>query len=798
MANTPPKANQILKEKMDSLFFLPSPSEIEQVVFFLNNKYTIENVIIKAEQNFFSTLSSFLQKPFIKALDYLSLDKEICQLHLDKAKNTLFEQFESPDINSDHDYMFSIAYTGSIYVVTLKRTNRTNDVLKAYINTIINALPGAIYWKDADGRYTGCNQFVAQMAGFDSPEQIIGKTDFDLCWSEFAEEWRNFDLEVMRENKTFKKEEHAKLANGLVITELTIKSPLYNEKNEIVGIIGTSLDITEQKNLEQDLIAAKQKAEAASLAKTEFLENMRHDIRTPLTGIVGFSDILKMEAADPRIKEYADNLTASSHALLDLLDEVLEAIRVSSGEIPKLKKKFILHQTLEHIVNLTRAKAAQKKIDLTFDYDGTIPRYLIGDKVRVHRIMLELIANALNFTDSGFVKLTANLAKKNHREVIIQFIVEDSGIGIPQEKQQEIYVQFKRLTPSYQGIYKGSGLGLFVVKQFIDELGGEIYVKSELGRGATFTCLIPLQESLMDDESGVDAELEKIVDAPFETTFSQEIKPAVTSAIKQDFNILLVEDNPIAQKVGESILSNLRGNTDIAETGKKAVDLWKACHYDLIFMDIGLPDIDGYEVTHQIRLLELAKKSHTPIIALTAHAGDENKKRCIDAGMNAVLTKPLTPKNCTDILEAFIPGYQQKKKDDPKTQYSTDLPETQAMMFDLSVFPVFDVEEGIKTMGNEETLAEILHILLEDSLPPDLKLLQTAHEMLDWDKAQQLAHKIKGGAVYAGTIKLKMACQYLERYWKSGQRELLEPLYQQAVDVIEESMPEIKRWLEAR
>ncbi|KTD16951.1 response regulator [Legionella jordanis] len=781
------------REHLDALFFLSS-RKTEQLVFFLNSDHDIERLILKTDQSYFLNLSSYLHRPFKEVLDYLSLNGGVFCNFIQKAKTTLFEHSELSDKQSNHKYQLSVVYTGSLYVVILTTVDRSSEALKTYINSIINSLPGAIYWKDKEGHYLGCNQFVAQMAGFERPEQVIGKTDFDLCWKEFAQDWRNLDLEVMRENKTYKREEIAKLADGRIITELTIKRPLFNEKSEIVGIIGTSMDITEQKNLEQDLISARKKAEAASLAKTEFLENMRHDIRTPLTGIVGFADILKIEADNPQIKEYADNLIASSHALLDLLDEVLEAIRVSSGEIPKLKKKFSLYKTLEHIIKLTRAKAAQKKLDLTLDFEPTIPNYLIGDKVRVHRIILELIANALNFTDFGFVKLSAKLAKRNHREIIVKLIVEDSGIGIPQDKQQEIYLQFKRLTPSYQGIYKGAGLGLSVVKQFIDELGGEIYVESEPRKGSKFTCIIPLQEPLLEEDLGVDEELEKAIDSPYLSTYAEEIKPSQPQTPKTKNRILVVEDNSIAQSIATSMLKGMNCEVDIAENGKQAIALWKTGNYDLIFMDIGLPDMDGYEVTHLIRVQEITQKSHTPIIALTAHIGEENKKRCIDAGMNAVITKPLTAKYCTDIVDSFIPGRKQEElKQEPAFQSSVS--EENSTLFNLKDFPILDIEKGIDTTGSESMLVEMLSIMITESLPNDLESLKKAHEADDWYTVQRIAHKIKGGAVYVGTVKIKMACQYLEGYWKTGQRDLLLPLYQQAVTVISESLQEIKRWL---
>ncbi|AHE67926.1 PAS domain S-box [Legionella oakridgensis ATCC 33761 = DSM 21215] len=487
------------------------------------------------------------------------------------------------------------------------------------LNFILQHAAGNLYWKDKEGRYLGANQAFIKLAGLNQISDLVGKTDRDLFASVMSSEKLSLLEETDRRIMTSGIEESLKEegidANGCPAFYMTKKIPIRDEKGEVIGLMGTSLDIT--KELQADI------------ARTEFLENMRHDIRTPLTGIVGFADIIKIEANSPQLREYADNLVASSHALLHLLDEVLEAIRVSSGEIPKLKKKFNLEKSLQNVIELNRAKAAQKKLTLSLDVDAAIPTYVLGDKVRFHRIALELIANALNFTDIGFVKLSVKLAKRHHRELILKLVVKDSGIGIPKEKQQEIYVQFKRLTPSYQGIYKGAGLGLSVIKQFIDDLDGEIYVESEPKKGTRFTCVIPLQEPLLDDDLGIDEDMEKAIDHPYEMTYTEQIKPTISKAAARSFQVLVVEDNVIAQTVAKSILAQLDCDTDIAETGKKAVELWKQGHYDLMFMDIGLPDIDGYEVTRLIRVQELAKNTHVPIIALTAHAGDEIKNAAL-------------------------------------------------------------------------------------------------------------------------------------------------------------------------
>ncbi|WP_133131433.1 response regulator [Legionella yabuuchiae] len=666
------------------------------------------------------------------------------------------------------------------------------------LQDLVNQLPAAIFWKDRNSVFLGCNQYFAQLAGLSSPQEIIGKTDYDLPWKKYeADLYRKDDQEVMKNKKPkLNIEEPQTLKDGTVIILLTNKIPLFSKPlQEVIGVLCIYHDITARKQMENNLKTAKIQAEAASRAKTEFLENMRHDIRTPLTGIVGFSEIIKAEASKPEIKEYADNLIASSHALLDLMDEVLEAVRVNSGEIPKLKKKFSLKALLQQVINLNKAKAASKRLELSLDYDEKLPKYVLGDNVRIHRMILELVANALNFTDSGFVRVKAECAKALDSKVILRLAVKDSGMGIPPEKQQEIFLQFKRLTPSYQGIYKGAGLGLAVIKQFIDDLGGEIYVESEVHRGATFTCIIPLQIPLLDDDTGV----EKISD---ETThfLSESLIPqkqtSSPSEEKDEHRILLVEDNAIAQNVAKILLKQFNCFVDTAEDGKTALQLWKENSYDLIFMDIGLLDMDGYQVTHHIRNQEAATHRHTPIIALTAHAGDENKQRAIEAGMNAVLTKPLTQKNCQDMLDSFIASRSHEKRE--KNRYLADLPDDEKELLELSPYPLLDVEEAVKTSGDEALLTTLLDMMINDSLPEDISQMKAAYDAEDWERIQKLAHKIKGGAVYVGTEKMKMACQYLERYYKSGQCELLEPLYQQMLQVIDETRNEILSWVKSQ
>lgn len=670
------------------------------------------------------------------------------------------------------------------------------DQTELTLNNIIDNLPEHIYWLDKENRFLGCNQNQAKDFGLKNSNEVIGFPVSSFQTKENAHTLILNNNKILKEGISLSAEETYQNPNGETQYYLSKKVPLKNNANEIVGIVGISVDITEQKKLEISLREARDAAEAANHAKTEFLANMRHDIRTPLSGIVGFAELLKSEAQDSRIQEYAENLLASSNALRDFLDEILEAVRVSSGEIPMLKKKFDLKATFEKIIDLYLAKAHQKDLELTLTIDPKLPSYVIGDKIRLHRIILELIGNALNFTDKGKVAVNVDMAKRKNRQIIIKATVIDTGIGMPKDKQQEIYLQFKRLTPSYQGIYKGAGLGLYIVKQFIDELDGEIYVESEPNKGTCFTCLLPLQLPLLDDAYGIDTIGEAEIEQPYLQPITVRQLPINKIGEHSSSNkprILIVEDNKIAQLVAQKILSALDCIVDIASDGQEALNLFSSNTYNLIFMDIGLgAGMDGYEVTNHIRSNQLASH-YTPIVALTAHGSEENKERCIRAGMDTVLTKPLTHAHAADMIKAFILE-ENVPQDTNVPTVRRDLPDTDEELFQLNQFALLDFELGLKTYTSKSTYIELLQLSLEDTAN-ELKRMKQAFTEKDFALVEKIAHKLKGGAEYISTVRMKYACQYLERYCKTGATTLFKPLYYQAIQVITETQIAVKEWL---
>lgn len=669
-----------------------------------------------------------------------------------------------------------------------KKINSKN--LNNYLDTIVNIVPHTIFWKDKNSIFIGCNKLFAELANLKSPEEIIGKTDYDLPWTrEESDRYIAIDQEIIRGGKPrINIEESQTLRDGTITTLLTSKVPIYDQEGNVSGVLGVYTDISERKKLEENLRAAKEKAEVANQAKTEFLENMRHDIRTPLSGIVGCAELLQIQADNPKkVGEYADDLIQSSIALLELLNKILESIQVASGEIPLLKKKFDLHRVLEQVVQLNKPEAHIKHLKLQLEYDRNIPDYLLGDSVRIQRIILELVTNALKFTNKGEVKITARLMKRKGRQVIIKLSVSDTGMGIPLSQQNEVYTRFKRLTPSYQGIYPGTGLGLAVVKDFIDDLDGEIHLDSQLKKGSNFTCLIPLQESLSIKNDADEEEIEKIASVASDTHLPAKNLEKITviqeEILKTGSQILVVEDNPVATKVAQGILSGLNCQVDLVEDGKTAVSAIEKNLYDLILMDIGLPDGDGCEVTRRIRLKQWQRNPSVPIVGLTAHISDEKKRQCLQNGMNAIYTKPLTTIKASEILNAFLSHSHSASFNEEKHEPSSN---------NIESLPVLDKERALKLLGNEE-LVHQMWTLLKSELTKELSDLKQYHQANDGSAIRRLAHKWRGGASYCGAVRLDQACQQLETILRTeASLKEGESCYQTLLQVAEATIKAIK------
>ena len=653
------------------------------------------------------------------------------------GKNLIYLGYKSPLLDKKGNVVGVLGNSLNVseqkkFTNVLKKKSEAQEKILYYLSNFANNLPGSIYFKNVKGEYLWCNDFVIRMAGKKSITEIVGKTDYELCWKNFGDDYRKHDLAVINSKEPRVSEETLILTDGSQVPLLTHKSPIFDEKGKIIGIMGNSLDITDRKKLEITLKKAKENAEAADRAKTRFVANMSHDIRTPLAGMVGMSKIIEQEITSAKGKQATQHLTKSITILLDLLNGILEFSKFEQGELPIHEVTFNLRELIDEVVVLVAPSVQEKNINLIIKYDEKIPKPVMGDKTRIQRIVLNLVDNAIKFSNQGSIILAIALKKQSPKEIIVKISVKDTGIGIAEDKQQVIFSKFGRLTPAFAGIYKGYGLGLSTVKQFVAELNGEIDVKSKEGKGSTFTCVIPLKKSLLN---GADA---KIAD------YHASVEADLSRSPLQKYRVLLVEDNELAQWAAKHQLEQLCCQVELASDGKTALSLVKKNNYDMVFMDIGLPDKSGCDVTAEIRQWEQNKNKHTPIVALTAHVDKDNKQQCIQAGMEQVLTKPLDEQEARDVL----------------AEYSNKLAEIDSSQEDS--VKAIDLEAAQKKFGFDKNAAMEMLALFMQSLSESLANVQMAYQQLDWEKLRFHVHKLHGGAIYCGVPPLQGAAMELE------------------------------------
>ena len=356
-------------------------------------------------------------------------------------------------------------------------------------DALFNLLPINFSWVDTRGYILGCNQRLLDCLGINDINNIIGKhmLDFisDIVWEntkKVIETGNDIIIEEIYEDKEGNKNYF-----------LSIKSAVKSKEGQVLGIVIIAIDITDRKLMEFELEESKKAAQLADKAKTEFLSNMRHDFRTPFSGIIGTAEILESKEKDPIKKQYLRDIIESSESLLNHLNEILDYVKIDSGSIEVTKKQFDIQEVLDDVYQMMLPTAKNKKLNLKFIIDKDIPRYLIGDISRLQRILMNLIANSIKFTEKGYIYLSVDCPEKekSDKKCTLRFMIEDTGIGIPEEEKEAIFDKFYRISPSYNGIYNGSGLGLNIVKQFLEEIDGHYEMHSKVGEGTTFKIWIP-------------------------------------------------------------------------------------------------------------------------------------------------------------------------------------------------------------------------------------------------------------------------------------------------------------------
>lgn len=617
------------------------------------------------------------------------------------------------------------------------------DKSKIYLNNILERTPAYIFWKDINLIYLGCNYKFANLLGKNFPKEIIGKTDFELGWGTGeAENFRKRDIDVINGNPIVNVEEEVIRPDGSKFMMLVNKTPLRDQYDNCIGILGISVDITERKLAEDALKIAKEAAEAANHAKTQFVQNMQHDIRTPAAGIFGLLNSLSQSESDPERKNLLNMATESSKRLLNLCNEAVEFGDLEGNSKPIIEHKVDPREMAKEVIELNFPAAFSKNITLKFKASSSLPSYVIIDKFRLNRILINLLGNAVKFTDKGEVSLHLRYEQNahTHKDLLI-LEVKDTGIGIAGDKIDAVFQKFSRGVESNTNKYPGTGLGLYVVKTFVDELEGDIEIESHFGEGTTFTLALPFKAPVRNEgEPGI--EINAIYESPFKNKKipkvnrhknKQEDKNIENTPSPFSHKVLIIEDDALCLFGEKRLALSFTPNIDTATNVKEALEQLSKHHYDLIVSDLGLPDGSGTDIASLITKSPDALNKNTPFVAMTAHQNKEKHQEAMAAGFVEVETKPLTEK----VMEYFFKKYPLPSQETNTDKKNACVPKIIDINATMKILKLKTEGEAIETIA---ILAETLKVDIKN-----LKKYQKENNVLG---IRDILHKIEGGLRY--------------------------------------------------
>jgi PAS domain S-box-containing protein len=609
-----------------------------------------------------------------------------------------------------------------------------------YARSLIEASLDPLVTISAQGRITDVNKATERVTGLPR-ERLVGSIFSDYFTN--SDKARRGYQQVFSAGQITDYPLVIRHVSGQLTEVLYNASVYYDENGEVDGIFAAARDVTRQKQIEDELQQAKILAESANQVKSEFLANMSHEIRTPMNAIIGLSHLALNKAVSPEIQDYLEKISSSSNNLLNILNDILDFSKLEAGRLSIDHTPFDLNEILDNLRNLFTDRAQEKRLDFTLAVAPDVPRGLVGDSLRLQQVLINLLGNALKFTEHGQVALNITAQIVGPEQAQLLFCVTDTGIGMSAEDREKLFKPFSQVDGSITRRFGGTGLGLAISHNLLQLMGSEFSVDSAPGQGSRFSFELVLEQS----PSTI---LHAAAPIPTQEDFSR---------LLPGLRVLVAEDNLINQQVIREFLNLAGVEVEIVNNGKEAIALLDHGAFDAVLMDMHMPEMDGFEATKLIR--SQTRFAKLPVIALSAGVTKEERELCMAIGMNDFIAKPIDPKK---LLRALAQGIKPPVVPASDTRVTGPAEKRWAMQ-DL---PGFELKNLLAMIGdNQDLVIRLLLTFMENmkDVADDIEAMATAGDLTS---TKELVHKIKGASGTIGAMQLYTASGALEAELKNG------------------------------